>query len=61
MSRETEGADTLEDWRQCAKVEAGLRREAHAEIARLRGVLQRIVDNRLEFAKDWAREALAAE
>lgn len=42
MSRETEGADTLEDWRQAAKVEAALRREAHAEIERLRSALDKI-------------------
>jgi hypothetical protein len=33
-------ADTLEDWKQCAQVEADLRREAHAEIERLRAVIK---------------------
>ena len=35
-----EEPDTLEDWKQAAQVEAGIRREFHAEIERLRATLR---------------------
>ena len=35
-----EEPDTLEDWKQAAQVEAGIRREFHAKIGRLRATLR---------------------
>lgn len=61
-----EAADEIEEWRQAASVEAGLRREflvraekAEAEIERLRAALEAIAEDDIDVeAAVYARNAL---